>query len=524
MKTLIHLVFFAAAVAAASFNSSAQETNAAATEQLSAAESTLTNSAATDVAQQEPHSRGAVVAFGQTARSREGQSPEAVVAIGGSAEANSNVREAVVAILGDANAKGDVGEAVVAIFGNAHAEGKVRDAVVAILGNVTLGSNAVVRDAIAIGGTVTLAEGAKVHGTIQEIPFSIPGLPNVQELPLWIRECVFKLRPLSFQVAWPWAVAGVFFLVYALTALAFPRPVAASLDEINRRPATTFFVGMLVKTILLPVLTLILFATGIGILVIPFLFAAVLFAAIVGKVAMLQYLGGALTRAVGVSGTANNLLALVIGSVIVLMLYVIPIVGFLAYAIFGLWALGAAVTATFTNISREKPRPPQSTIPPGPATPDHTQSAAATQPAGSAFSGTAPNDLTDLPPALVNPRAGFWERMGAGFLDLALLAVPAAVLGPFVIPVALAYFAGMWTWKGTTIGGLVLRHQVVRQNGEPLTFVVALVRSLAAVFSAFVFFLGFFWIGWNSEKQGWHDLIAGTCVVRVPQAIPLVCL
>jgi len=38
-----------------------------------------------------------------------------------------------------------------------------------------------------------------------------------------------------------------------------------------------------------------------------------------------------------------------------------------------------------------------------------------------------------------------------------------------------------------------------------------------------VFFLGFLWVAWDKDKQGWHDKIAGTVVVRLPQAQPLVC-
>ena len=124
---------------------------------------------------------------------------------------------------------------------------------------------------------------------------------------------------------------------------------------------------------------------------------------------------------------------------------------------------------------------------------------------------------------LTYPKAGFWERMGAAFLDIVLLCIPAVIVGPFVLLVALAYFAGMWTWKGTTIGGIVLKLQVVRYDGGPLTFPVALVRGLAAAFSAFVLLLGFFWIGWDRDKQGWHDKIAGTVVVRLPHSMPLVC-
>ena len=82
----------------------------------------------------------------------------------------------------------------------------------------------------------------------------------------------------------------------------------------------------------------------------------------------------------------------------------------------------------------------------------------------------------------------------------------------------------MWTWKGTTVGGIVLKLQVIRGDGGPLTFLVALVRALAGAFSIVVLFLGFFWIAWDRDKQGWHDKVAGTIVVRLPRSMPLVCL
>ena len=127
--------------------------------------------------------------------------------------------------------------------------------------------------------------------------------------------------------------------------------------------------------------------------------------------------------------------------------------------------------------------------------------------------------------ALSLPRAGFWERMGAAFLDVILVSILGGILGgpPWLFLVALAYFAGMWGWKGTTIGCIVLKLKVVRLDGGPVTFAVALVRGLAAAFSLVVFFLGFLWIAWDPEKQGWHDKIAGTVVVRLPQTQALVC-
>ena len=128
--------------------------------------------------------------------------------------------------------------------------------------------------------------------------------------------------------------------------------------------------------------------------------------------------------------------------------------------------------------------------------------------------------------ALTLARASFWERMGAAFLDVIIVSILGSLVGgpPQGFLVALAYFAGMWAWKGTTIGGIVLNLKVVRLDDQPVTFVVALVRGLAAAFSFIVLFLGFFWMIWDREKQTWHDKIAGTVVVRQPRGIPLVCL
>lgn len=115
--------------------------------------------------------------------------------------------------------------------------------------------------------------------------------------------------------------------------------------------------------------------------------------------------------------------------------------------------------------------------------------------------------------------------MAAAFLDVVLVSILGALVGgpPLGLLVALAYFTGMWAWKGTTIGGIVLKLKVVRLDGRPVTFSVALVRGLSAAFSVVVLFLGFLWIAWDRDKQGWHDKIAGTTVVRLPHTQSLVC-
>jgi len=130
--------------------------------------------------------------------------------------------------------------------------------------------------------------------------------------------------------------------------------------------------------------------------------------------------------------------------------------------------------------------------------------------------GLAPADTVLL------PRAGFWKRLLALLLDLVLIGLIVPLVGKWFILFGIAYFVAMWTWKGTTIGSIVLGLKLVRTDGQPVNFAVALVRSLSALFSAVVFFLGFLWAGWDRDKQAWHDKIAGTVVVRMPRDFALI--
>jgi uncharacterized RDD family membrane protein YckC len=125
------------------------------------------------------------------------------------------------------------------------------------------------------------------------------------------------------------------------------------------------------------------------------------------------------------------------------------------------------------------------------------------------------------------PRAGFWQRFGAALLDGLILAVPTVILVLVIGQGALSqllqtlislayftYFEGGAT--GQTIGkrALGIRVYDFRQGG-PIGYGRAFIRWISRILSTIPLLLGYFWMLWDSEKQCWHDKLAGSVVVPV---------
>ena len=479
--------------------------------------------------------REAVVAIRKDAELKADDWSDTVVAIGGSATALGPVREAVVAIAGDVTVESRADEAV-AVLGQVTAGpgARIRGDVVAVGGDVIIKKGARIRgDVVAVGGKANVEEGATVEGRVQEIDLGAIGFPRLNWLRGWFTHCFLLMRPLAPQVGWVWVIAIGLLAFYFFIAALFPRPVLACVNELTRRPATTFFMGLLTKLLFIPII-LILAATGVGLLVAPFILAAMVIGIIVGKVALLEFIGLKIGKHSSAEALHHPLVGLLIGAIIITLLYLVPFVGMLTLSMVGIWGLGGAVTAAFGGMRREaaeKAALKQAAHPPSAPGAGQPGTVENPNPTAGAGQGTVhpagvPTGLQmPLTDELAYPRAGFWERMGAAFLDMVIVGILAALahIPPLGLIIGVAYFAGMWAWKQTTVGGIVIGLKVTRIDGRPFTFVTALVRALAAIFSIVVFFFGFLWIGWDVEKQGWHDKIAGTVVVRLPRGVPLVC-
>jgi uncharacterized RDD family membrane protein YckC len=121
------------------------------------------------------------------------------------------------------------------------------------------------------------------------------------------------------------------------------------------------------------------------------------------------------------------------------------------------------------------------------------------------------------------PRAGFWRRFAAAFLDGILIGIPttiiARVIGPggsaIGIAIAIAYFSYLeGSPSGQTVGKRVLGIRVIDfRGGGEIGYARAFIRYIGRYVSAIPLLLGYFWMLWDGERQCWHDKFANDVVV-----------
>jgi len=83
----------------------------------------------------------------------------------------------------------------------------------------------------------------------------------------------------------------------------------------------------------------------------------------------------------------------------------------------------------------------------------------------------------------------------------------------FLFVITIGYFTYFHGTTGRTPGKMLLGLQVVNEDGTPVTFGIAFLRSVSYLVSGVIFYLGFIWAAFDKRKQGWHDKIAGTVVI-----------
>lgn len=138
--------------------------------------------------------------------------------------------------------------------------------------------------------------------------------------------------------------------------------------------------------------------------------------------------------------------------------------------------------------------------------------------------------------------AGFWIRVGAALIDSILLLLiitpllikfygwtyfsadagsnayvfvkgPSDFIISYLVPAIISI--AFWMTKQATPGKMLLKLKIVdAKTGNPLTLGQSIGRYLGYYVSIIPFCLGLIWVGIDSKKQGWHDKLAGTVVVR----------
>lgn len=113
------------------------------------------------------------------------------------------------------------------------------------------------------------------------------------------------------------------------------------------------------------------------------------------------------------------------------------------------------------------------------------------------------------------PYAGFEKQLFALTIDVLLLFIISVLLnGRFLFLISMIYFVICWTFGGRTIGNFVMGIRVLYHDGRQAGIPTALIRYFGYLISFMPLGLGFLWIIWDAKKQGWHDKLAKTIVIR----------
>jgi len=132
--------------------------------------------------------------------------------------------------------------------------------------------------------------------------------------------------------------------------------------------------------------------------------------------------------------------------------------------------------------------------------------------------------------AVSGAKAGFWIRFVAIFIDSILIAIVNTAIGAILglstngssglqVLLGLAYYVYFWSnngpWPGQTLGSKLLNIRVIQTDGSDLDIGKALIRYIGLFISVLCLFIGVIWAAFDPNKQGWHDKIAGTYVVKM---------
>jgi len=119
--------------------------------------------------------------------------------------------------------------------------------------------------------------------------------------------------------------------------------------------------------------------------------------------------------------------------------------------------------------------------------------------------------------------AGLWTGMrlgeenptGAGFSMVNVLR------GLFFLTFPVFYYVYLHAVYGQTFGKMALKIKVVNEDGTPLDTRKSFLRWLGYFLCDLTFYIGYLWAAFDPRKQGLHDKVCKTVVVRTDVPFPL---
>jgi len=117
---------------------------------------------------------------------------------------------------------------------------------------------------------------------------------------------------------------------------------------------------------------------------------------------------------------------------------------------------------------------------------------------------------------MVQMQSYFWNSMAGSSAQLGqdtMLQLVSIATSAWSIVIGWGYFAGMeCSPLQATLGKLAVGLYVTDLDRNRLSIGRATGRYLGKIVSGIILGIGFFMAGWNENKQGLHDMIAGTLV------------
>ncbi len=256
----------------------------------------------------------------------------------GSAEARNKVRIGGNVVVDEGTEVKDA----VAVGGSVTVNGMVRDSVVAVGGSVILGRNAVVgKDVVSVGGAIKPAQGSKIHGDVVEL--NIPGVSAI--IPFF-----FEDKSSNWFWIFKFATFIGFMALAVLMVAVLPKPFNLISNNVKQNLGKVMLWAVLGLVVLVPLaFFLVISVVGIPLIALEVFLVAIAF--LVGYIAIAQLIGDKI--AVLMKRPALSVLwATVMGLLALWIIGWVPFLGSVVKAVVIVLGFGAVLATLFTSRKR----------------------------------------------------------------------------------------------------------------------------------------------------------------------------